>query len=128
VFYDQPEQKTGTASEGAAGGNAAPEPGASAIKRLQASGNVTITSADQTAVGDNGDFDIKASTATLTGHVVLTQGKNVVKGKRLNVNMNTNVVQLNGGVRAHFVQEEASRPAPTKAKPRRLRGKSAPSS
>ena len=64
--------------------------GAAQLSRIRAKTNVKITSNEgQTATGDWADFDPKANTATLGGDVVLTQGKNVVRGTKLVIDMNT---------------------------------------
>lgn len=79
---------------GAAGlGGEAPtgkQQGADAAKltRIHAKRNVEITSKDgQKATGDWADYDTKANTVTLGGNVVMTQGKNVVRGTRLVIDM-----------------------------------------
>ena len=56
-------------AEGAAGAG-----GSQQIKRAEAKGDVLVTQKDQTAKGDNGVFDMKTNTVTLTGNVVVTQG------------------------------------------------------
>jgi lipopolysaccharide export system protein LptA len=80
------------AAEGAAtpaAGGAAPVAGSQEIDRLEASGKVLVTSKDQTASGDSATYDGKTEVLELRGDVVLTQGKNVVRGDRLVVEMTT---------------------------------------
>ena len=67
------------------------------IRRLEATGNVLVTSADQTASGESAVFDTAANTIVLTGNVVLTQGENVIRGARLNINVATNQAKMEGG-------------------------------
>jgi len=43
--------------------------GGQQIKRAEAKGDVLVTQKDQTAKGDNGVFDVKSNTITLTGSV-----------------------------------------------------------
>jgi lipopolysaccharide transport protein LptA len=63
---------------------------AAQLSRIKAKTKVQITSKDgQSATGDWADFDPKANMATLGGDVVLTQGKNVVRGTKLVIDMNT---------------------------------------
>lgn len=63
---------------------------AARLTRLQARGKVVVTSLNgQNATGDWADFDVPANTVTLGGDVVLSQGRNVVKGTRLVINMTT---------------------------------------
>ena len=53
------------------------------IRRAEARGDVTVVSKDQNASGDLGVYDTKTKTITLTGNVVVSQGKNVVRGSAL---------------------------------------------
>jgi len=64
--------------------------GAASLTHLKARKKVTVVSKDgRTATGDWADIDIKTNVATLGGAVVLTQGKNVVRGTKLLIDMNT---------------------------------------
>jgi lipopolysaccharide export system protein LptA len=90
VHYDGEAQKGMT--------SATPGPGGSQqISRLVAKGGVVVTQADQTATGDTGLFDMKSNTITLTGNVVVSQGKNVVRGERLVVDMTSGVSKIDSG-------------------------------
>lgn len=62
-------------------GGAVPE--AQNIRRIEARGDVTVVSRDQSASGDLGIYDLAAKTITLSGNVVVTQGKNVIHGERV---------------------------------------------
>ena len=95
VFYEQ-------GGDGGAKGNtlqaASPGPGGQQkIKRLEARGGVVVTQKEQTATGETGVFDMKANTVTLTGHVVMTQGKNVLRGDRLVVDLTSGVSRVESG-------------------------------
>ena len=57
--------------------------GAQDIRRIEARGGVTVTTKDQNASGDLGVYDLKKKTITLTGNVVVSQGKNVLRGERV---------------------------------------------
>lgn len=97
VFYEGNEPATG-----GAGGKpmpaAQPGPGGEQkIKRLEAHGAVVVTQKEQTATGDLGIFDMKANTVTLTGGVTMTQGKNVLRGERLVVDLTTGVSRVESG-------------------------------
>jgi lipopolysaccharide export system protein LptA len=59
------------------------------IRRVEARGDVTVVTKDQTASGDLGVYDLKTKTITLTGNVVVSQGKNVVRGDRVVVDTET---------------------------------------
>ncbi len=83
------------ASPDAKAAEGATEPAAS-LKRLQARGKVVVTSRNgQKATGDWADFDVAANTVTMGGSVVLTQGRNVVKGTRLVIDMTTGESVIN---------------------------------
>jgi lipopolysaccharide export system protein LptA len=66
--------------------NAGGPPDAQSIRRIEAHGDVTVLSKEQSASGDLGVYDVPAKTITLTGNVVVTQGKNVIHGGRVVVN------------------------------------------
>jgi lipopolysaccharide export system protein LptA len=63
--------------------------GAQDIRRIEARGGVTVISKDQNASGDLGVYDLKKKTITLTGNVVVSQGKNVLHGDRVVVDTTT---------------------------------------
>jgi lipopolysaccharide export system protein LptA len=67
------------------------------IRRIEATGDVRVTQKDQTAAGDTGIFDMQSNTVTLNGNVVVTHGKDVVKGQRLVVDLGTGVSRIDGG-------------------------------
>lgn len=80
-------------SAGLAGGGEQTEKAAQTpvqLAKIQAKGSVIVTSkAGQKATGDWADFNTAANTVTLGGDVVLTQGRNVVRGSRLDIDLNT---------------------------------------
>lgn len=71
----------------------APQKGAgqaAQLTRIEARGKVIVTSKDgQSATGDWADYDAKTNKVTLGGDVVLTQDKNIVRGTRLLIDMDT---------------------------------------
>jgi lipopolysaccharide export system protein LptA len=71
------------------------------IKRLEARGGVVVKDKDQTATGNLGIFDMKTNTVTLTGRVVMTQGKNVLRGDKLVVNLTTGVSRVESSRNGH---------------------------
>lgn len=76
------------------------------IIRIDALGDVFVSSPDETAQGDVGIYDVPAKEITLTGDVVLTRGENVIRGEKLVLNMATGRSQIEGGkqrVRGLFV-------------------------
>lgn len=84
VYYD------GDAAAGAKGGALA-KGGAKnqQIRRLEAKGGVVVTQGGQTAVGDEGVYDVSTNSMVLLGNVVVTQGQNVIRGHRLWVDLAT---------------------------------------
>jgi len=61
------------------------------IRRMIAKGGVTVTQKDQTATGHEGVFEMQSNTVTLNGNVVITQGKNMVRGDKLTVDLTTGI-------------------------------------
>jgi lipopolysaccharide export system protein LptA len=95
------------APDAAAAAGSATQP--NSIKKLIAKGNVVVTSKDQRATGDYGVMDMATNLATLTGtEVVMIQGPNVMKGKKLIVDLKTGVSHVlgggTGGVSGVFIQ------------------------
>ena len=94
---------------------AAPGPGgSSSIRRLEAKGNVVVTQKDQVVTGETAVFDTKTNLVTMLGGVVLTQGKNVLRGDRLMVDMTTGVSRVesdSGKVQGLFISSGQGGPA-----------------
>ena len=114
VFYElnsasgaPPPTNSKAAAKSAPIQSATPGPGgASSIKRLEARGNVVVTQKDQVVTGETAVFDTKTNLVTMLGGVVLTQGKNVLRGDRLLVDMTTGVSRVesdSGRVQGLFV-------------------------
>lgn len=62
----------------------------SQITKIEAKGNVIITSQDsQTTTSDWALYDVPSQLVTVGGNVVLTQGENVLKGDRLVIDLRT---------------------------------------
>jgi lipopolysaccharide export system protein LptA len=106
VFYDSTPAPGAPAAapagnSKAAAKSAAPIPaatpgpgGSSSIRRLEAKGSVVVTQKDQVVTGETAVFDTKTNLVTMLGGVVLTQGKNVLRGDRLMVDMTTGVSRV----------------------------------
>jgi lipopolysaccharide export system protein LptA len=80
-----------------AGGVKTAEPGpggAQWMRRLVASGVVTVTYQNQTASGDLGVFELDTGLLTLTGAEAITQGTVVLRGDRLAENLATGVIRV----------------------------------
>lgn len=69
------------------------------IRRLEASGNVTLVTAAEEAEADSAVYDIDGGTVRMTGSVLLTQGPNTLSGDRLTVNLRSGQGALEGRVR-----------------------------
>ncbi len=77
------------------GGSAAT--GSSNIERLEVDGKVYVKSDKQVATGDKGTFDMKTEVLVLSGsEVVLSEGKNVLRGCKLTVQMKSGQAQVDG--------------------------------
>lgn len=118
VFYG-PDEGAGAAKPAAAARAAAPAPatatsttttttatpgmpqGAQSIRRIEARGGVTVVTKDQNASGELGVYDLKSKTITLTGNVVVSQGKNVLHGERVVVDTATGNARVESGATAH---------------------------
>jgi lipopolysaccharide export system protein LptA len=75
--------------------------GAQSIRRIEARGGVTVVTKDQNASGELGVYDLKSKTITLTGNVVVSQGKNVLHGERVVVDTATGNARVESGATAH---------------------------
>ncbi len=121
VFYDSGSAPAAAPAPNAKGANAkaaksasmqaaSPGPGgSSSIRRLEAKGNVVVTQKDQVVTGETAVFDTKANMITMLGGIVLTQGKNVLRGDRLMVDMATGVSRVESDCRpgpgpVHFLR------------------------
>jgi lipopolysaccharide export system protein LptA len=122
VFYESSSAATApaagskTAAKAAPIQSATPGPGgASSIKRLEARGNVVVTQKDQVVTGETAVFDTKTNLVTMLGGVILTQGKNVLRGDRLMVDMTTGVSRVesdSGRVQGLFQSSGQGGPLP----------------
>jgi lipopolysaccharide export system protein LptA len=97
-----------TAAPGSSPPPATPEPAkaegapgsadtSSRLKHMDCAGPVTVLSKTQTATADTGSYDKGHNNVVLTGHVVLTDGRNVTKGDRLVYDLNSGQAAVQGG-------------------------------
>lgn len=91
--------------------------GQGAIDKIEVTGNVFLSTPQETASGETGLYDVKNQMIHLNNHVVLTRDKNVLKGDKLTYNFTTGKSVITGGattttsggkerVRALFVPEK----------------------
>jgi lipopolysaccharide export system protein LptA len=121
VFYDSTSPPAASppanskAAKSAPMQSATPGPGgSSSIRRLEAKGSVVVTQKDQIVTGETAIFDTKENLITMLGGVVLTQGKNVLRGDRLKVDMATGVSRVesdSGRVQGLFISSGQGAPA-----------------
>jgi len=90
VYYADVKQSDGTSK--------------SQVSKLDATGNVTITTEKQTITGEWAKMDVQENTLLVGGHVKLVEGKTTLQGERLTVDLDTNRTLMNGGrVKGSFV-------------------------
>lgn len=121
VFYDSTSTPAATPSANSKTAKSAPMQsatpgpgGSSSIRRLEAKGNVVVTQKDQVVTGETAVFDTRANMITMLGGIVLTQGKNVLRGDRLMVDMTTGVSRVesdSGRVQGLFISSGQGGPA-----------------
>jgi lipopolysaccharide export system protein LptA len=93
--------------------------------KIFAYGNVVFAAPSGNAQGDNGVYDVAPRLITLTGKVILTKEKNVMRGSTLTVNLVTGMAQLGakslpgGRVQGTFTpppqSQQTPKPAPAPA-------------
>lgn len=125
VFYEPEKPSTPAAAKGGKSMQAAePGPGGQQkIKRLEAHGGVVVTQKQQTVTGDLGIFDMKSNTVTVSGNVVMTKEKNMMRGERLVVDLTSGLSRVesgkNGRVQGLFVPGSDAAPDAGAARPPR---------
>ena len=65
--------------------------------RLDASGGVTVRSANETARGDFAVYDLDRSIITMVGNVRLAQGRSELMGSRLTIDLASGRAVMDGG-------------------------------
>ena len=74
-----------------------PNKDASQISRIDASGNVILSSPTETVRSNWGVYDLDMKIVTLGGSVVMTKGGNNIRGDRLQLDLTTGVTRIEGG-------------------------------
>jgi lipopolysaccharide export system protein LptA len=73
------------------------------VTNLYATGNVVITTPKQTVTGQWAKMDVKSNTINIGGKVKVVQGKTVLTGEKLFVDLDNNKSEMTGGrVRGTF--------------------------
>lgn len=80
------------------------------VSRIEAEGNVTVTSPGETARGQRGIYDVEGARIDLAGAVVLNSGNNVIQGETLTMDLESGVSKVSGAstgrVKGLFVPDE----------------------
>ena len=71
-----------------------------AIKKIDVSGSVFLSTPEETASGNFGTYDVENNKIHLNDNVVLTREKNVLKGNKLTYDMNSGRSVIGGGAKA----------------------------
>lgn len=87
----------------------------SQVRRMEATGPVTIVAKDQIGTGDRGVYEASENKVYLIGNVTLTQGPNVTKGDKLVYDLSTDQAAVTGRVRSMFVPSGGSSDLKTKS-------------
>ncbi|MDB6177218.1 lipopolysaccharide transport periplasmic protein LptA [Paracoccus sp. Z330] len=76
----------------------------SRIRSMHAVGNVTLVSGSDAAEAREAIYQVESGGVILTGDVVLAQGKNVLTGDRMTVDLVNGTAQVDGRVRSILQQ------------------------
>lgn len=88
VYYHQGNNKSGaTANLGA-------------VSRIEVEQDVILSTPEETAKSAKGIYDVDKQIITLVGNVILSRGKNMLRGGRLDYNLKTQKSLLTAGVNA----------------------------
>ena len=68
----------------------------SKLKAIRGFGNVVVETPNEKATGDNGAYDLKSETITLSGNVTLRQGGNILHGDHLDIDLGTGISRIHG--------------------------------
>lgn len=84
-----------------AGGSSAGAPGRNwgPVTRIEATGTVYFVTPQQTARGDRGVYELASNTITMSGDVIVAQGKSVVRGDRLVVDVKSGRAMMASGAK-----------------------------
>jgi len=115
---------TGSAADGQAPKKAKDQPGGGDqnIRRIVARGAVQLSNGkDNSATGDEADYDVAKQVITLSGNVVLSQCGNVLKGSAIVINLATGQSQMKntgtgGRVSALFQRADTAKKKKPQAK------------
>lgn len=70
--------------------------GFGAIETIEATGNVHYVTPEETVTGDTALYTASSDALVITGDVILTQGKNVMQGSRLVIQIEKEITTMDG--------------------------------
>jgi lipopolysaccharide export system protein LptA len=88
------------------------ENGSSKMDEMEAIGNVVITTPTEILYGDRALYLAGPNKATVTGHVRIEKGPNVIEGARGEIDMNTNISKIFGGAPGPAATDATGAPVP----------------
>lgn len=105
AYLSEPDSDTDAGEESGRAGE---------IRRIDADGNVRFVTPEEVVTGAVGTYDVERRLVHLEGGVVMTQGENIVRGDRLDMDLDTGVSTVSavessesgGRVSALFVPED----------------------
>ena len=109
-----------------AGGSTRPSSD-SQVRRMEASGPVTIISKGQVATGDTGIYEKAENKIFLNGNVTLSQGPNVTQGDHLVYDTTSGQAIVTGHVRSMFLPDNKASEEETAKTSNKTAGKTGPS-
>jgi lipopolysaccharide export system protein LptA len=74
-------------------------PSCGAVDKIEALGNVYYVTPQQRVRGDNATYDKNNDLMVVTGDVVAVQGKNVLRGARMEIHVKSGEAQMQSGVK-----------------------------
>lgn len=77
------------------------------ITRMEADGNVVLTTGEEAAEAETAQYDVMTGAVVMTGDVLLTQGPNALAGDRLAIDLGAGTAQMEGRVRTIFQPQAA---------------------
>jgi lipopolysaccharide export system protein LptA len=119
VFLDRSSApgaaQTESAKTGASTGSSSSSTG-SGVRRMEATGPVTVVSKSQVATGDKAIYDKLENRVQLIGHVTLSDGQNTTKGDKLTYDLKTSQATIDtvgsksGRVHGQFLPNAGANP------------------
>ncbi|HEY2706939.1 MAG TPA: LptA/OstA family protein [Caulobacteraceae bacterium] len=89
----------GASAPAASKAGAAAQTDCGATQRIEADGDVFYVTPDETAHGDHAVYNADTDQIVMTGNVIVVQGKNVVRGDKMTIQVATREVQIDSAAR-----------------------------